>query len=134
MTDVEYELMKQNILKKIRKGYSRSNLTEWVMKEYDCIKVTANKWIKQVYADMLVDTEDLQQSAKQIQLERLEDLLKEALESKDRKTALGALEMINKIYSLYTEKKEIKLDTDNLVFKFGDEVEEVRSDEPAENI
>jgi len=43
MTDVEYERMKQRILKKIRKGYSRSQLTEWVMREYHCIKVTASK-------------------------------------------------------------------------------------------
>jgi len=85
---------------------------------------------------MLVDTESLEESARQIQLERLEDLLKEALESKDRKTALGALEMINKIHSLYTEKREIKLDTDNLVFKFGDEVEKTieETDEHTEDI
>ena len=98
------------------------------MKEYDCIKITAQKWVKEVYSDMLTDTEALEESAKQIQLERLEDLLKTALESKDLKTALGALEMINKIHSLYTERKEIKLDTDNLVFKFGDEVE--RNEQP----
>lgn len=85
---------------------------------------------------MLVDTESLEESARQIQLERLEDLLKEALESKDRKTALGALEMINKIHSLYTEKREIKLDTDNLVFKFGDEIEKPveEKDEHTEDI
>ena len=85
---------------------------------------------------MLVDTESLEESARQIQLERLEDLLKEALESKDRKTALGALEMINKIHSLYTEKREIKLDTDNLVFKFGDEIEKLveEKDEHTEDI
>ena len=85
---------------------------------------------------MLVDTESLEESARQIQLERLEDLLKEALESKDRKTALGALEMINKIHSLYTEKREIKLDTDNLVFKSGDEIEKPveEKDEHTEDI
>ena len=39
------------------------------MKEYDCIKITAQKWVKEVYSDMLTDTEALEESAKQIQLE-----------------------------------------------------------------
>ena len=58
-----------------------------------------------------------------IQLERLEDLLKDALESGDKNSSLKALDMINRLHGLYIEKKEVKLDAQKLKFSFGDDLD-----------
>ena len=66
-------------------------------------------------------SDEVIENSRNIQLERLEDLLRKALDSDDKASSLKALDMINKLHGLYIEKKEVKLDTQKLRFSFGDE-------------
>ena len=112
------------VIKRIRKGWSRAKLIEWVKEQWDLADSTASKYIKDAYDLLAENADEVIEKSKAIQIERLEDLLVDALKDKDRANSLKALDMLNKIYSLYVEKKEVKLDSTSLKFSFGDEVEE----------
>ena len=54
-----------------------------------------------------------------LQRERLELILNGAIEKKDFSTAQKIIDTMNKLYGLYTEKKEVKLDAPEIKFEFG---------------
>lgn len=106
------------LIEKIREGYSRKRLVEWVQENFGFTykyswDLTAEAY--KMLADM--NNEELVESTRAIQLERTEAILKEALEKGDHKNALKALDIINRMYSLYVEKKEIDVKSSDLVFK-----------------
>ena len=88
------------------------------------------------YDEVLGEASDeVVENSRNIQLERLEDLLRKALDSDDKASSLKALDMINKLHGLYIEKKEVKLDTQKLRFSFGDEAEDdVYGDGPIDKL
>lgn len=107
-----------HIIEKIREGYSRKSLVDWVMETYGLQYKNAWANVDQSYK-MLADTnnEELIESARAVQLERAEAILKDSLEHGDRKSALKALEILNKLNSLYVEKREIDVKSTDLIFK-----------------
>ena len=108
------------IIKRIRKGWSRAKLIDWSKEQWDLADSTASLYIKDAY-DMLAESADaVIEKSRAIQIERLEDLLVDALNDKDRNNSLKAIDMLNKIYSLYVERKEVKLDNSTLKFSFGE--------------
>lgn len=112
------------IIKRIRKGWSRNKLIEWSIEHWGLTKSTAYNYVKEAYDKLAEKSDDVIEKSRVIQVERLEDLLTEALESNDRQTAVKTLDMLNKIFQLYVAKSEVKIDTQNLKFSFGDEGEE----------
>lgn len=111
------------VIKRIRKGWSRAKILEWIEDQWNVQKATASNYIKMAYEVLGEASDEVIENSRIIQLERLEDLLKDALEGNDRANSLKALDMINRLHGLYIEKKEVKLDTQKLKFSFGDEAE-----------
>ena len=112
------------VIKRIRKGWSRAKILEWIEDQWEVSKSSASNYIKMAYEVLGEASDEVIENSRIIQLERLEDLLKDALEGNDRASSLKALDMINRLHGLYIEKKEVKLDTQKLKFSFGDEAEE----------
>lgn len=112
------------VIKMITKGWSRTSIIEHIQKLWDIKKSTANEYVKMAYDVLGEASDEVVENSRNIQLERLEDLLKDALESGDKANSLKALDMINRLHGLYIEKKEVKLDTQKLRFSFGDEAED----------
>lgn len=112
------------IIKLITKGWSRTTIMDHIQELWDIKKSTASEYLKMAYEVLGEASDEVVENSRNIQLERLEDLLKAALESGDKASSLKALDMINRLHGLYIEKKEVKLDTQKLRFSFGDEAEE----------
>lgn len=112
------------VIKLITKGWSRTSILEHIQKLWDIKKSTANEYVKMAYEVLGEASDEVVENSRNIQLERLEDLLRNALESGDKASSLKALDMINRLHGLYIEKKEVKLDTQKLRFSFGDEAED----------
>lgn len=121
------------IIEKIRAGYSRQRLMDYVQNEMGYSYQQAVKYVHDAYEVLTINSDKIIEKAKGIQVERLEELLKNTLECKDNKTAAKVLDMINKIYSLYVEKQQVDLNVNNLKFSFGDEIPE-GYDDVEENI
>lgn len=115
----------QYMLNLIRKGYSKSKAFEQFAEVFPEIESSrrVNMYWQTAMRLIANNFEQDLNDVRAMQIERIEDLLREALESKDRTSALGALNMINKLYALYVEKKEVKADVNEWKFKFdeGDE-------------
>ena len=116
------------IIKRVRKGWSRAKLLEWSKRQWDLADCTASLYLKDAYEILAENADEVIEKSRAIQIERLEDLLVDALKDKDRNNSLKAMDMLNKIYSLYVEKKEVKLDNSSLKFSFGDDVESEETD------
>lgn len=107
------------MLKYIRKGWSRLRIIDKFAKEWDMTAKHAYRY----YHDAILlikknwdkDAEDI----KNIQLERIEQILADCLQDTDRKTALSAIDMINRLASLYVEKKEVKADISEWKFDYA---------------
>lgn len=106
------------IIDMIRKGYSRKRLVQWVQENYGLSYKYSWDVVAEVYK-MLAETnnDELVEATRAIQLERVEAILKDSIEKGDRKSALKALDLINKMHSLYVEKKEIDVSSSDLVFR-----------------
>lgn len=112
------------VIKMITKGWSRTSIIEHIQELWDIKRATASEYVKMAYEVLGEASDEVVENSRNIQLERLEDILKAALESGDKANSLKALDMINRLHGLYIEKKEVKLDTQKLRFSFGDEAED----------
>lgn len=119
----EIRIREGEVIKRIRKGWSRMKLIDYAMKTFDIKLTTAQNLVRESFSKLAHEADVAEQQAKGIQVERIEALLTEALESQDRKTAVKALDMLNKIYNLYSTKAEIQLNGKELKFSFGEEEE-----------
>lgn len=116
------------ILKKIRKGWSRKKMCDWAVQQWGITIDTAYKYIHDVYAELATKIDDEIEITRKISLERIEEILRAAMERTDDKgrecpdsqTALKAIDMINRLYSLYVDKQEVKVDG-QVKFTFGSE-------------
>lgn len=109
------------VVKRIRKGWSCSKIIEWVMENWDLSRTSSYRIVNDAYEMLAENADKVIESSKVIQVERLEDLLRSSIESNDRQTAVKTLDMLNKIYQLYVQKNEIKIDGSSLKFSFGDD-------------
>ena len=112
------------VLERIRKGQPKSKIVKWLKDEYDIYDQQAYKYIHDAYyyIENSNNIEDVDiQATKASQIERIESILENAIDKNDTKSALKALDMLNKINQLYVEKQEVDLKIKDMVFKFGDE-------------
>jgi len=98
----------QQVLELIRKGWSKSRILEKIMKEWNLTETPAWRYYHDAIVIISEKFDETVEDIKNIQLERIESILKSALESNDRRNALSAIDMINKLYALYVEKQEVK--------------------------
>lgn len=113
----------QNIIKEVidllRKGWSRKKIADHIMKKYDFTFQQASKYIHDAYLEIfeasnVVDLSKL----KEQYIDRVESLLEQAIANGKIDQAIRIQDMLNKITGMYIEKQEVKVDSDNIKFKF----------------
>ena len=74
---------------------------------------TARKWVARALDDFTKSYgEEDQEKNRRLWLERCEQVLQDAIDTRDKANALKALDLIGRSMGLFTEKKDIKLDGD----------------------
>lgn len=113
----------REILQKVKKGWQRDEIVEFISGKYGHSESYANALYYQAFR-LLEEQEpmgDLVEKTKNEALTRATSLYKDALAEKDYKTATRCLEMINKLNGLYTEKHEIKQDITTWTYEYNGE-------------
>lgn len=111
------------VLKRIRKAQSKIKIIDWLCVTYNISEQQANDY----YHDALYKIQQSHSAdedavtIREQQIERIESMLEDALKSNDKRTATKCQDMLNKIYQLYVEKKEVDVTVKDMQFKFGDE-------------
>lgn len=128
---LEREVRIKEIVSKIRKGWSRAKIIDYIISTYKLTKGPAYKLMGEAYERLAVKCEKQIEAAREIQIDRIENILQSALEAvgpdgkvdPDNATALKCLDMLNRIFALYTEKKDVTIDGKTLRFEFGDDLQ-----------
>ena len=118
----ESELMMRNqvIIDLIGQGLSRRRIQEEIMSRWGIVQSTANKYIREAYDVLLKGNEEFLEYNRDKQVERLENIITEAMEAHEYKAAVMATAELNKLLGLTTNQK-ITLENTDRVFKFGGE-------------
>lgn len=110
----------RQILDRIRKNWQKDEIVEWVRSEYGVSEITASRYYhdaQKILQDNLPDPE-LVDKIRNEQIARVTAIARKAVENGDTKNALKALDMLNKIAGLYTEKQEVNITSDTIRFEF----------------
>lgn len=119
-TEPEIMMRNQVIIDLIAQGLSRRRIQEEIMSRWD-IKTTAAKvYIKEAYDALFRSNEEVLEYNRDKQIERLENIITEAMEAHEYKAAVMATAELNKLLGLTTNQK-ITLENTDRVFKFGGE-------------
>ena len=103
-----------------KQGLSRAECAKQISDRWQVCIDTAGRYIRDAFERLVQDNEKVKIDAREKQLERLENMLERAIEDGVYDAQLKILDQINKINGLYTEKKDIKIENDNITFKFGE--------------
>lgn len=118
----EGELMLRNqvIIDLIAQGLSRRRIQEEIMSRWGIKLTCANNYIREAYDALLKSNEEFLAYNRDKQVERLENIITEAMEAHEFKAAVMATAELNKLLGLTTNQK-ITLENTDRVFKFGGE-------------
>lgn len=114
---LDFEAKRFKISFDIANGVKYTDIVERYAKEWGISVVTVQRYI----ADAIswLSSADAKASLQSMNISRLENIIKDSMDAKDRKNAIKAIDAQNKMIGAYTEKVEIDSDTDiNLVFNF----------------
>lgn len=109
------------IMDSIRKGWSKNRIYEHYCELWNIDRQMCYKYLHDVLIKLSDQYEKKADEVVNVQLERIENIIEESLKSGDRKTALSAIDLENKLHSLYVEKQEIKADITNWDFKYNEQ-------------
>lgn len=113
------ELRNLFIIALIREGHSRVRCNQIVKEMFGVSKATADSYYKTALEYLVVENEGIKGAARKVAIERLNGVIEDAKRRGANHTALQAMEQLNKINGLYSEKKEIEVT--GLKFDFGGE-------------
>ena len=104
----------------VRNGVSKTKIKTYLKEKYEISDKTVYKIVHDALADLNeaynnIDIGEL----KAEYAERIESWVEKSIKSGDINTALKAQDMLNKLQGLYTENKNINLNTDNITFEFN---------------
>lgn len=119
-TEAELMMRNQVIIDLIGQGLSRRRIQEEIMSRWDISLTTANKYIREAYDVLMRGNEEFIEYNRDKQVERLENIISEAMEHGEYKAAVMATAELNKLLGLTTNQK-ITLENTDRVFKFGGE-------------
>ncbi len=119
-TEAELTMRNQVIIDLIGQGLSRRRIQEEIMSRWGVKVKTANCYIKDAYDVLLRGNEEFVEYNREKQVERLENIITEAMEAGEYKAAVMATSELNKLLGLTTNQK-ITLENADRVFKFGGE-------------
>jgi hypothetical protein len=111
-------LRRQEIMKLYGKGMTKMSIMNEIMRRWDCKKGTAYNYIEDAIDFIVESYKGDADKLKDVIMHRLESLAEDALDSRDRKSALKAYDQISKLAGLYEEKVKVEADT-TIKFDFG---------------
>ena len=115
----EMELRNAVIMQYIaEQGLSRERAAQQITNRWNITLATARKWVARALDDFTKSYgEEDQEKNRRLWLERCEQVLQDAIDTRDKANALKALDLIGRSMGLFTEKKEVQLDG-NVDIKF----------------
>lgn len=97
-------------------GLSREATAQQLYSRWDISLSTARRYVTDSIKRMAATyTEEDAEQQRRVWLERCESILQECIETKDKQSALRALDLMGKTLGLYKETKDINLDGDNTI-------------------
>lgn len=103
----------------LAKGVSQKQIRVQKSEEWQCTEQNVHYFIKKAMQAMQSSIEKKLDYVLAVQRERLEYILNGAIEKKDYQSAQKIIDTMNKLYGLYEEKKNIKIDAPTIKFEFG---------------
>lgn len=119
-TEAELMMRNQVIIDLIGQGLSKRRIQEEIMSRWGISLTSANKYIREAYDVLMRGNEEFIEYNRDKQVERLENIISEAMEHGEYKAAVMATAELNKLLGLTTNQK-ITLENTDRVFKFGGE-------------
>lgn len=121
-TPEELELRNAVIMQYIcEQGLSKERTAQQLTNRWNIAMKTARNYVK-----MAIDaftssyTEEDQEKQRQMWLERCEQILQDAIDSRDKQSALKALDLMGKSMGIYNEKKDVNVNGDvDIKFDFS---------------
>lgn len=110
----EMELRNAVIMQYIaEQGLSRERTAQQITNRWNITLGTARNWVAKAISDFASSyAEEDQEKNRKLWLERCEQILQDAIDTRDKANALKALDLIGKSMGLFTEKKEVQVDGD----------------------
>lgn len=104
-----------------KQGLSREQAAQQIHYRWDISLSCARKYITDSIKRMASTyTEEDQEEVRRVWLERCESILQDAISTRDKQSALRALDLMGKTLGLYKETKDINVDGDNTIhFEFS---------------
>lgn len=123
-TESEIELRDAVIIDYITtNGLSREKTAQQISSRWDISVVTARKYVAEAvkhFCDNVVDESD--EIRKKIFEEKLHSIYEDAVSAGDRQSSLRAIDILNKMNGMYTDKSDVNVNVDGkIVFDFGGE-------------
>lgn len=115
----EQKYITGTILDMIRSGYSKSKIYDELQDRWECTRDTAMRYTTDALRTLVKDNEGLREKTRDEIIEMLYDVIRTAKKDKNYKAILSATDQLNKIFSLYVDKKQIDLGGD-IKFDFGE--------------
>lgn len=104
---------------KVEEGMDRGDIINAVMEEYDVTESTATRYFNRakqlIEYSMTWDADVIRNK----NIQRLDNIVEEAMENEDYQNAIKAIDTQNKTASVYIDKKEIAIDGNEITFNFG---------------
>lgn len=107
LTPVDRAVRIKYVLDKFKDGWGGSDIVRQYMEDFDCGKTHADYWRKEAMKALAEYTLKDAEQLKNIQLMRLESILRSALEHNDYKASNAILETINKLLNLYKKEPDV---------------------------
>ena len=116
-SDEEIQLIDSVIMEYITtQGLSREQTAQQLINRWDISLSTARRYVTDAikrFANSF--TEQDQEEQRRIWMERCETILQDCLDTRDKQSALKALDLMGKSMGLYRETKDINLEGDNTI-------------------
>ena len=118
----EEEIMLRNsvVLDYLGKGVSRNETRKILMRRWDVSDASARRYIKDALEELVADYDEFSEYTREQHLQRLEEILEDAMAHSDRKSALSALDQMGKINGLFVDRKDVRVSGDEPIsFEFS---------------
>ena len=117
-TETELMMRNQVIIDLIAQGLSRRRIQEEIMSRWGVKGSAARDYIKQAYDTLMQSNEEYIEYNRDKQVERLENIIAEAMEAHEYKAAVMATAELNKLLGL-TINTKVTVENADRVFRFG---------------
>ena len=119
-TEAETMMRNQVIIDLLSQGLSRRRIVEEIMSRWGINQATAYRWIRDAMAILVEGNEEFLEFNRDKQIERLENIITEAMEAHEYKAAVMATAELNKLLGL-TINQKVTIENADRTFKFGGE-------------